>query len=704
MNSNNLLVLGPSRTEVIEYTPTGTVVQSLSIPAPHDSDALRGITVDGYGLVDVFDGTFYPSLARIDPANGAVEYLTYPSWSVTGTSTHGKIAGLGQYVFAQDEPTSGGGGASGLVRFDLAHHQTKRFVLPTEVLDLTATQDGNLFVLVSKYEPPNSATGARIDIYAPDTMKLVSSMDLPAIADQYTVAAVDKLGRIFLGSTSGYIYRVTTGVIDASYKARSYISDLKVDADDRLIAATTSAEIYVGDTSMAAFSSFQLQTSLVAFISFAHAATGVPSPPLVDLTPTPTPTPTPSHNIYVAVGTISGGIANPEQQNLVREFTPDGNLIRSIPFKYNGGSYGGSEWLRDIAVDLSGNIFAYNGTFAPYLTKYSQSTKSFSDRTYPGWSYERYLQGGSLALFASYAFACDLDSSVDDPAGKPSGIVRFDLSTQTASRFADGIDMWELNVGLDGRLYGLYSDIYGHWFVNEYDPSTAQLLTTVAVPADIGGNDPPGAIAVDAAGKIYLAGHYGAIYRLDPSGNLEASLATGFPAITDIEIDETGRIVATTSEGYALIGYSKLDAPFSYLAAISDPNVIGWTMNVALGPLSGGSSSGVGPVVRVTGGYPATEGVDATFSISLSTAATVPLTIGFTLAGTAHEGSDYTLDGSTKEVHIASGMSSATVFAHTIPDHIKEKKETITLTVSPGIGYTLLKKGSKGSTAILNGP
>jgi hypothetical protein len=58
-----------------------------------------------------------------------------------------------------------------------------------------------------------------------------------------------------------------------------------------------------------------------------------------------------------------------------------------------------------------------------------------------------------------------------------------------------------------------------------------------------------GKIAVDQAGTIFMVSGYGTIYRLDSNVVLQASIATGFPHLTDIEVDETGRIVAVSDEG-----------------------------------------------------------------------------------------------------------------------------------------------------------
>ncbi|MFZ1218067.1 MAG: hypothetical protein WAO00_02185, partial [Chthoniobacterales bacterium] len=72
-------------------------------------------------------------------------------------------------------------------------------------------------------------------------------------------------------------------------------------------------------------------------------ATPTPSP-----SPTASPTPTPSafnpNNILVAIGQ-SGA-----PTNWIREFTPAGGFVQTIPITYNGGAYPPTEKLRDIVV------------------------------------------------------------------------------------------------------------------------------------------------------------------------------------------------------------------------------------------------------------------------------------------------------------------------------------------------------------------
>src|SRR4051812_37476103 len=72
------------------------------------------------------------------------------------------------------------------------------------------------------------------------------------------------------------------------------------------------------------------------------------------------------NDILVSIGnSLAGSFV---QLDSVREFTPAGSLVQTIPFNYNGGSYPSTDYLRDIVVDPNGQIQAYNGTFSPFLS------------------------------------------------------------------------------------------------------------------------------------------------------------------------------------------------------------------------------------------------------------------------------------------------------------------------------------------------
>ncbi|HZR78751.1 MAG TPA: hypothetical protein VFA58_06050 [Chthoniobacterales bacterium] len=98
------------------------------------------------------------------------------------------------------------------------------------------------------------------------------------------------------------------------------------------------------------------------------------------------------------------------------------------------------------------------------------------------------------------------------------------------------------------------------------------------------------------------------------------------------------------------------------------------------------------------------EGNDATFRVSSSAVVSQPLTVHYTMRGTALTGSDYILSGTPGAVTIVAGQNFATVTLHAIADHITEKSETAAMVLTSGSGYKLPKRGAKATVTILNGP
>jgi hypothetical protein len=98
------------------------------------------------------------------------------------------------------------------------------------------------------------------------------------------------------------------------------------------------------------------------------------------------------------------------------------------------------------------------------------------------------------------------------------------------------------------------------------------------------------------------------------------------------------------------------------------------------------------------------EGNSAIFTVSSSAPVSQPVTVNYTMRGTALKGSDYTLSGTPGQVTIATGQNSATVVLQSIADHIKERNETAVMAlVSTSGGYTLPKRDAKATLTILNG-
>jgi len=294
--------------------------------------------------------------------------------------------------------------------------------------------------------------------------------------------------------------------------------------------------------------------------------TPIPSP-----TPTPTPTPTPNpplinpDDILVSIGrpALWGGL-----KNEVREFTPAGSLVQVISFDYNHGNYPQTEYLRDIVVDQDQSIAAYNGSFAPFLTCYSSILLTSEHSTLAGWSTANVSSYGGIAAYKHFVYVTDM---LTGSGGQASGIIRFDTSNNTAIRFAEGTDFKDVNMGLDGKLYAVLNS---RGLINVYNPETMGFLRQIFVPAIFTFNEDIRGVAVDQAGRLFICGWHDMVFRLDGTGALEVSRSTGFFNLTDIDINETGRLIIGSGgpeNGKVILTDSTLNS-FSSFVAITDSN------------------------------------------------------------------------------------------------------------------------------------
>jgi hypothetical protein len=247
-------------------------------------------------------------------------------------------------------------------------------------------------------------------------------------------------------------------------------------------------------------------------------------------------------------------------------------MLRNIRFNYNGGAYPYTESLRAITVDQNGVVNTFNGTFAPLLTRFSWECSTFSHAPFSGWSTASSPTLGGIAAYQNFIYVTDM-ATYNSTAAQANGIIRFDITNNTVARFASGTDFWHMNIGLDGKLYAMPSS----GGLNVYDPVTMQLLKNLTLPVA------SGKFAIDQNGTIFMTSWYGTVYRLDNTGQLQASVATGFPHLTDIKIDETGHLVMVSDEGYVITGDTSL-SNFSWFPAIHDGN--SWMINVAFAPLA----------------------------------------------------------------------------------------------------------------------
>ena len=111
--------------QIREYGPTGTLIQTISVPYPINpapsSARVRDLVITQSGQLAIFNGTFDPYVSVHDPTLDTWHHETFLGWSTSNNDRFAGIATIGPYVFVSDARTFGDGGADelkGVIRFD----------------------------------------------------------------------------------------------------------------------------------------------------------------------------------------------------------------------------------------------------------------------------------------------------------------------------------------------------------------------------------------------------------------------------------------------------------------------------------------------------------------------------------------------------------------------------------------------------------
>jgi hypothetical protein len=192
-------ILVTSNQNLLEYTRTGTLVQTIPLPTPGDGGA-RGVVLDANGNAQIYNGTFNAFLTTYDPNANSFSNHTLAGLSTVNNVTYGGAAVFGNFVFLSDMFTFGGGEPNGIVRFDTANNYAAvRF--PTsgpgsgDYIQLTVGLDGLLYGL---------GGSAGNNVFDPVTLAFIRSINLQG--PDLRGLAVDANGDIFAVNFEGTLF------------------------------------------------------------------------------------------------------------------------------------------------------------------------------------------------------------------------------------------------------------------------------------------------------------------------------------------------------------------------------------------------------------------------------------------------------------------------------------------------------------------
>lgn len=249
-----------------------------------------------------------------------------------------------------------------------------------------------------------------------------------------------------------------------------------------------------------------------------------------------------------AVSTTPGNLlVSNHANNTISEYTRAGQLVQTFAVPRSDPNW--SE-LRDLVQGSDGRIHVFNGTFTPWMTTLDPATGATTHLTTPEWSTVNNVSYGGIARFGSYVFVSDMYTYNGGEAG---GIVRFNLDTGSATRFAQGYEFDDLTLGLDGLLYA------GH---QVYDPGTLSWVRNVQLDVSWG-TDIRGR-AVDQDGSIYTADWGGWISRFNADGSFVKRIQSGASDLTDIDINAAGDVIVGSRFGQVIQTNRSLDAVSSF--------------------------------------------------------------------------------------------------------------------------------------------
>lgn len=266
----DLLVSNLGTGQLLEYTRSGTLVQSFTPPTTDSFHDLRDIVQGQDGLIHMFNGTFNPVMTTLDPSTGSYSSLSMAGWSTVNNISYGGIAVAKNQVFVSDMMTYGGGEQQGIVTFDMKTGTAQRFAANHEYTDLTMGGDGLLY----------ATTGYGADVYDPTTHSLVRSV--ASLGGDVRGIAVDKSGTIFTASWDGLVskYDYLGRQIGTSLSLGASLTDIDVNANGDIVIGSRFGTVFLTDSSLAQATSFTIagpSFGPVVHVAFA-AISPVPEP------------------------------------------------------------------------------------------------------------------------------------------------------------------------------------------------------------------------------------------------------------------------------------------------------------------------------------------------------------------------------------------------------------------------------------------
>jgi WD40 repeat protein len=253
-----------------EYTTKGVLVKQFPIKSPLGVDAgLRSVTLSADGNVQIYDGDSNPTLATLDPRTGKTVFHQGAGFDSTGNAVAGGIASIGRFVFVTQ--MSYGNTPRGILRFNNFDFSSHFFPSNVDYIQLSMGRNGLLYAIK---DPGSGSPG--VDIYNPQTMTHLGTVNFPADNSYLRTAAISASGDIFAGGMDGHIYHYNKNgqFVDTIAGAIGQIFSLNISPTGQLV-DSNSGLVGIIDITSGNSTVFKIPNVGIIFVAFV-----APPPPM----------------------------------------------------------------------------------------------------------------------------------------------------------------------------------------------------------------------------------------------------------------------------------------------------------------------------------------------------------------------------------------------------------------------------------------
>lgn len=263
----------------------------------------------------------------------------------------------------------------------------------------------------------------------------------------------------------------------------------------------------------------------------------------------------------ILVSEAPSGSSGAAEPSTIREYTPTGVLVQTLQVPVLPGQ-DNTDYTRGMAIDSSGRLDVFNGTFHVGISTYDPTTNSWSSTLLPA----EVFNGGNYGHIATYGKYVFLENEIATDS-TPAGIIRLDTTTglwQQINAPDPGGYSNDLSMGPGGLLYSLDTPTDGDVSVTPirvYDPNTLSLVKTIPLDQTLYGFGSDVLPVPD--GTFWLCEDVPPAYRVDSNGHIIGIHSFDIPSTTwidDYEISADGTIMRVETNGHINLYDSNFNA------------------------------------------------------------------------------------------------------------------------------------------------